>query len=533
MNSPRGGSEWRASRPHGTVAPVPISSTPSHTADALQRALAASQAEVALLKLTVEKLTLQLLKARRAQFGSSSEQLDRQIVLIEGEPLDEQRAAAVAAKTAANRDSVDRRLPPHLPREEHVYRPDATNAQHDTAGQACGCTACGGRLRRIGQDVSEQLEYVPSRFKVIRHVRPKLACVACQTVFQASAPSRPITRGMAGPGLLAHVLVSKYCDHAPLHRLSGIYAREGVDIDRSTMAGWVAQCEALLDPLVAALGRYVLAGEKVHADDTPVPVLEPGRGKTKTGRLWVYVRDDRPAASTDAPAAWYRYSPDRKGEHPQAHLARYRGILQADAYGGYGQIYASGRVHEAACWAHARRGFWDIYKDDKTGPRPVAEQALRRIAALYAIEAQIRGRPPGVRRQVRQARAGPLLDELHAWLTQTLQRVSTKSNLAKAIGYVLARWTALTRYRDDGRIDIDTDAFDKTLSRSPPSELVFGWPAADLSRSRRTACTRLLPCRARRAPGLEPSSGCSRARDRACCHRAATRSLRSARESSA
>ena len=443
---------------------MPISSTPLHTADALQRALAASQAEVALLKLTVEKLTLQLLKARRAQFGSLSEQLDRQIALIESEPLDEQRAAEIAAKReAVNRERVDRQLPAHLPREEHVHRPDATHAQHDAAGQACGCTACGGRLRRIGQDISEQLEYVPARFKVIRQVRPKLACVACETIFQASAPSRPIVRGVAGPGLLAHVLVSKYCDHTPLHRLSGIFAREGVDIDRSTMAGWVAQCEALLDPLVAALGRYVLAADKVHADDTPVPVLAPGRGKTKTGRLWVYVRDDRPAASTHAPAAWYRYSPDRKGEHPQTHLARYRGILQADAYGGYSKIYASGEVSEAACWAHARRGFWDIYKDDTTGPRPVAEQALRRIAALYAIEAQIRGRPPKVRRQARQARAGPLLDELHAWLTQTLERVSAHSNLAKAIGYALGRWTALTRYRDDGRIEIDNNAAERAL----------------------------------------------------------------------
>ena len=464
MDSPRGSPGWPGSFQRGTVALVSASPTEPQTADALQRALQASQAEVALLKLTVEKLTLQLLKARRAQFGSSSEQLDRQIALIQAEPLDEQRAAEAAAKRkAANRANADRRLPAHLPREEHVYRPDASEALRDTAGHACGCTACGGRLRRIGQDVSEQLEYVPSRFKVIRHVRPKLACVACEAIFQASAPSRPITRGVAGPGLLAHVLVSKYCDHAPLHRLSGIYAREGLDIDRATMAGWVAQCESLLDPLVAALGRHVLAGEKVHADDTPVPVLEPGRGKTKTGRLWVYVRDDRPAAGTDAPAAWYRYSPDRKGEHPQAHLARYRGILQADAYAGYGRIYAGARVLEAACWAHARRGFWDLYVDPKHVPGSIAEQALHRIAALYAVEAGIRGKPPDVRRRERQARAGPLLDELHAWLTQVLQRVSARSNLAKAIGYVLVRWTALTRYRDDGRIEIDNNAAERAL----------------------------------------------------------------------
>jgi len=441
---------------------VPTSSNPPHTIDALLSMLEAREAEVALLKLTVEKLTLQLLKSRRAQYGCSSEQLDHQLALIESGPLDEQRPPKLPAKTEAANEPAERQLPPHLPREEHVYQPEASDGQHDATGQACGCTACGGRLRRIGQDVSEQLEYVPSRFKVIRHVRPKLACVACETIFQANAPSRPIARGLAGPGLLANVLVSKYCDHLPLYRLSRIYGREGVEIDRATIAGWVAQCGALLDPLVAALGRYVLAGQKVHADDTPVPVLEPGRGKTKTGRLWVYVRDDRPAAGTDAPAAWYCYSPDRKGEHPQGHLARYRGVLQADAYGGYAKLYASGDIVEAACWAHARRGFWDLYVETKA-PGSVAEQALHRIAALYAVEAQIRGQPPDVRRHERQARAGPLLDELRAWLTQTLQRVSARSSLAKAIGYVLTRWQALTRYRDDGRIEIDNSAAERAL----------------------------------------------------------------------
>ncbi|PNG48969.1 Transposase (plasmid) [Variovorax sp. WDL1] len=304
---------------------------------------------------------------------------------------------------------------------------------------------------------------MPSRFKVIRHVRPKLACVACESIFQAPAPSRPITRGVAGPGLLANVLVSKYCDHIPLHRLSRIYGRDDVVIDRSTMAGWVGQSEKLFDPLVAALGRYVLAGEKVHADDTPVAVLDPGRGRTKTGRLWVYVRDDRPAGSTQPPAAWYRYSPNRKGEHPQAHLASYSGILQADAYGGYGKIYAGGRVLEAACWAHARRPFWDLHESQGFVAGSIAEQALQRIAALYAIEAQIRGQPPDVRRQVRQARAGPLLEDLRAWLTSMLGKVSTKSELAKAIGYSLTRWKSLTRYRDDGRIEIDNNAAERAL----------------------------------------------------------------------
>jgi hypothetical protein len=246
-----------------------------------------------------------------------------------------------------------------------------------------------------------------------------------------------------------------------LHRQSRIYARDGVDIDRGTMAGWVARVHALLDPLVAALGRYVLSSAKVHADDTPVKVLAPGHGKTRTGRLWVYVRDDRPAAGTDPPVAWYRYTPDRKGEHPRSHLAGFGGILQADAYGGWNALY-DGRVTEAACWAHARRPWWDLYDQhrDDTG---LAAQALRRIHALYAIEAEVRGRAPDLRRQHRQARAGPLLVEFHQWLHALLTKVSTKSELAKAARYSLMRWKALTRYVDDGRIEIDNSAAERAL----------------------------------------------------------------------
>jgi transposase len=444
---------------------VPTASNTPHTVEALLRVVEERDGEVAHLKLMVDKLTLQLMRARRAQYGRSSEQLDDpQIALIEGAPLYEHRAPKATPSTeAANSEGIDRQLPAHLPREHQVHRPAATEAMHDAAGNACGCTACGGRLRQIGQDVSEQLEYVPARFKVIRHVRPKLACVACQSIFQAAAPSRPIARGIAGPALLANVLVSKFCDHIPLHRLARIHARDGVCFDPSTYGGWVEQSFALIDPLVAALGRYTLADGKVHADDTPVPVLDPGRGRTKTGRLWVYVRDDRPAGSTEPPAAWYRYSPNRKGEHPQDHLKNYRGILQADAYGGYGKIYASGRVDEALCWAHARRPFWEMHQDQGRAPGSIADQALQRIAALYAIEAQIRGQPPDVRRRERQARAGPLLDDMHAWLTHMLSRVSAKSELARAIGYSLTRWRALTRYCDDGRIEIDNNAAERAL----------------------------------------------------------------------
>lgn len=433
-----------------------------HTIEGLLRALEVRDGELAVLRLMVDKLKLQLLRRVRAQFGTSSEQLQASLIDEQALPVPTCKPVGTKAE-AANASTMDRSLPEHLPREAQVHRPATSAEHHDAAGQPCGCTACGGRLRQIGQDVSEQLEYVPARFKVIRHVRPKLACVRCQSIFQADAASRPIARGLAAAGLLAHVLVSKYCDHLPLYRQSGIYARSGVQIDRSTMAGWVDHSERLLDPLVAALGRYTLAASKLHADDTPVPVLAPGQGKTGTARLWVYVRDDRPAGASEPPAAWYQYTPDRKGEHPQRHLRYFHGVLQADAYGGWGKLYDSGQVTEAACWAHARRPWWDLYQSTGKAEDSIAAQALQRIAALYAVEKEVRGQPPDVRRAHRQARAGPLLDELHAWLSSLVGRVSAKSDLARAIGYTLTRWQALTRYRDDGRIEMDNNAAERAL----------------------------------------------------------------------
>ena len=226
------------------------------------------------------------------------------------------------------------------------------------------------------------------------------------------------------------------------------------------MAEWVGGCFRLVDPLIEALARYVMAAGKLHADDTPVPVLDPGRGRTKTGRLWTYVRDDRLATSVDAPAVLFRYSPDRRGERPREHLRNFSGILQADAYAGYGHLYVGDRIREAACWAHARRGFYDIHEATQS---PIAAEALARIGALYAIESEVRGRPPDERAATRRARAGPLLESLREWLRETLARVSKKSELAKAIGYVLTRWTALTRYRDDGGIEIDNNAAERSL----------------------------------------------------------------------
>ena len=268
------------------------------------------------------------------------------------------------------------------------------------------------------------------------------------------------TRGLAGPGLLAHVLVGKYCDHLPLYRQAEIYARSGIDLDRSTLADWVGQCARLLRPLVEALGAHVMTAERVHADDTTVPVLDPGRGKTKTGRLWCYARDDRPFAGQAAPAVLYCYSPDRKGEHPRAHLASFRGILQADGYAGYAGLYERG-VTEAACWAHARRKFFDVHARDPNSP--LAYEALQRIAALYAVEATIRGELPDVRLRVRQAQSAPLFAALKAWLEKTQSRISGKTELAGAIRYTLSRWEALTLVLRDGRACIDNNAAERAM----------------------------------------------------------------------
>jgi len=401
----------------------------------------------------IEQLKLLVAKLKRMQFGRSAERLDREVEQLELrlEELQTQAELNVVRVDGANlqkRKPVRQPLPEHLPREQVVHAP------------ACTCPDCGKPMRQIGEDIAEVLDYVPARFRVIRHVRPKLACPGCEKIVQAEAPSRPIARGLAGAGLLAHVLVSKYADHLPLYRQSQIYAREGVELERSTLAEWVGQCFHLLDPLVAALGRYVLGAAKLHADDTPVPVLEPGRGKTKTGRLWVYVRDDRPAASKEPPAVVFRYAPDRRGERPAEHLKEFCGVLQADAYAGFNDLYASGRIREAGCWAHARRAFYEIHEAHKS---PVAAEALERIGALYDIEADIRGSPPSRRAEVRQARAGPLLEALHAWLKHILAQVSKKSALGKAIGYALTRWTALTRYRDNGTLEIDNNAAERAL----------------------------------------------------------------------
>ena len=426
---------------------------------AQEEALHSKEELLASREAEIERLKLLIAKLRRMQFGRRSEKLERQIEQLELQ-LDE--LETVRAEEAAgsptpetgrgNADSgrpARRPLPAHLPREVREMRPKET-----------ACPDCGGALKHLSEDVSEMLEYVPAEFRVVRQVRPKLACSRCDKIVQAEAVSRPIARGMAGPGLLAHVLASKYCDHLPLYRQSEIYARAGVELDRATLADWVGSASALLEPLVEALKRHVMSGEKLHADDTPVPVLAPGLGKTKLGRLWTYVRDDRPAGDPTPPAVWFAYSPDRKGEHPAKHLAEFRGVLQADAYAGFNPLYEDGRIQEAACWAHVRRKFYDLQVAHQS---PVAQEALERIAALYAIESEIRGRPPSERREVRQGRAGPLLESFKTWLESCLPRLSRKSDTTAAVKYALGLWQALVRYADDGRLEIDNNAAERAL----------------------------------------------------------------------
>lgn len=402
----------------------------------------------------IAALEAQLALLKRRQFGQSSEKLGNAIAQLELalEELREDDGAAnerIAARAPTSRGQPKRApLPEHLPLEEIVH-----------AAPSC-CPACGGALRPLGEDVREELEYVPGRFKRVRHVRPKLSCRACETIVQAPPASSPIPKGKAGPALLAHVLVSKYCDHLPLYRQSAIYGRDGVDLERSTLADWVGRASALLGPLIEAVGRHVLAGGVLHGDDTPVPVLAPGAGKTKTGRLWVYVRDERPWSGEAPPAAFCRYSEDRKGEHCQGHLKSFKGVLQADGYAGFNELYEKGLVLEAACWAHARRKFFDICV---TGKSEIAEEALRRIGELYAVEEEIRGRPPDERRAVRAERSAPILADFKPWLIARRDELSRKSDLAKAIGYALSRWTELTRFLDDGRLAIDNNAAERAI----------------------------------------------------------------------
>jgi transposase len=445
---------------------------------ACQNELAAATAELQAAKLAVqlrtleiEKLKFQIAKLRRMQFGRSSERLSRQIEQLELrlEELEASEAEDISKAVAEDRplpiregDRPKRKpLPDHLPRQEIVHEPE-----HDGAG---ACAACGGGMARLGEDVTEILDYIPGRFRVIRHVRPKYACRRCDAITQAPAPALPTPRGRAAPGMLAHLLVSKYCDHLPLYRQSEIYARDGLDLDRSTLSDWVGQAVWLLQPIVAGIRNHVFAAEKVHADDTPVPVLEPGLGRTRTGRLWVYVRDDRPFCGPAPPAAVYFYSPDRGGAHPAAHLAQFTGFLQADAYSGFAALYEPRHagpglpplpaLTEVACWSHSRRAIFDVWQSTKS---TVAKVALDRIAEFYVIEDQARFAPPE-ERMAHRAATIPLLDAFFTWAQAAERRLSARSELAEALRYIIKRRIALTRFATDARLEADNNIAENAI----------------------------------------------------------------------
>jgi transposase len=438
--------------------------------------LAQARAEAANAAALIAHQRLAIEKMRRAIYGQRSErkarlldQLELELEELEAsaaedELVAEQAATSAGATTAVRgftRKKPSRKpFPAHLPRERRIV-PGPT---------ACAC--CGSaKLAKLGEDVTETLEVVPRQWKVIQHVREKFTCRACEAISQAPAPFHVLPRGLAGPSLLAMIVFEKYGQHQPLNRQAERYAREGVDLSLSTLADQVGGCAVLLRPLYDLIGAHVLAGSRVHGDDTPVPVL--AKGHTVTGRLWTYVRDDRPFGGLDPPAAVFFYSRDRTGEHPERHLAGYAGILQADAYAGFNRLYAANRrpepITEAACWSHSRRKFFVLA--DVTAKAsgtlsviaPLALEAVKRIDAIFDIEREISGKGAAERLAIRLAHVAPLVMKLEDWMRSERAKLSRHSDVAKAFDYMLKRWTAFTRFLEDGRICLTNNAAERAL----------------------------------------------------------------------
>lgn len=425
----------------------------------------------------VEHLKLQLSKLRRWKFGQSSESLREsgqlsltleelkaavmQAVLESAVVSEPQPAAAIQERGGALKKRPVRRkhLPEHLDRHDNLIEPEE-----------CVCADCGGQFKPLGKpDESEVLEAKTVTFTVTRHIRPKKRCCRCARIVQAPAPSRPIQKSFAGASMLALVLTWKYGVHLPLYRQCQVFAHAGLTISRTTLMQWVAGSSMLLGPLVQALARYVLSAGNVNADDTPFKVLAPGSGKTKRGYLWTYVRDGTAWGSRDPPAVWYQYSPGRSGEYPQKHLKNYVGTLQVDGYAGFEAMFVPpalnvpSNIVEVNCWAHVRRGFFDLHEAIGS---PTAKEAIERIQGLYTIETAIRGESAEVRRAMRQEHAVPLLAELHRWMVQARTEVENGSALAKAFNYALNRWEALVRYTEDGHLEIDNNIAERSVRGS-------------------------------------------------------------------
>lgn len=439
---------------------------------ALKAIILAERASLRAYEALIEALRTQIARLKRQRFGASSEKIAREIEQLQLalEDLEVARAAAGTAPAADPAPLTAERVPQRRRGKPQVS--DATPRERVVLEPGESCPDCGGPLRLVGEDSAEILELVAAKLKLIETARPKKACRCCATIRQEPAPTRPIERGMAGPGLLAHILVSKYDDHLPLYRQGEILARMGADIPRSTLIDWCGQAVTVLAPLTERIKECVMASDRLHADDTPIRVLDPSAAKIKgrpraikEGRIWAYVRDDRPWGGADPPGVGYYFSPDRRGTHPQKHLAAFQGILQADAYAGFRKLYEPGpddasKIREAACWAHLRRNCHDVWK--ATGSE-IAREALERIGALYDIERAINGQPAEARRAVRQEKSAPLVEAFRAWCAHQLERILGKGDLAKAVRYALRRWEAFTLFLDDGRVAIDNNPAERAL----------------------------------------------------------------------
>ena len=457
--------------------------------EALQAALLAARAELAIvrarqsddqaliahLKLQIEKLNRDRYSPRSERTARLLDQLELTLEELETSATEDELAAELAVLKAASATttvaSFSRKRPSRKPFPDHLPR------ERVVVPGPVACACCGGtRLSKLGEDITETLEVIPKSWKVIQHVREKFSCRDCEKISQAPAPFHVLARGWAGPSLLAMVLFEKFGQHQPLNRQAERYAREGVPVSLSTLADQVGGCTLALMPLFERLEAHVLAAERLHGDDTTVPVL--AKGKTSTGRIWVYVRDDKPFGGQAPPGAVFYYSRDRSGEHPQAHLASYSGIFQADAYGGYGKLYEAGRnpgpILEAGCWVHARRPFFvlaDLAENARRKAQgkkpavisPLALEAVRRIDALFEIERGINGETPERRRSVRQELSAPLVADLEQWMREQRAKLSRGNDVAKAMDYMLKRWSAFTRFLDDGRVCLSNNAAERAL----------------------------------------------------------------------
>jgi transposase len=439
---------------------------------AVARAKASSdEALIAHLKLQIEKLNRDRYGPRSERTARLLDQLELTLEELETAATEDEIAAEMSAAKATKVASFTRQRPSRKPFPDHLPR------ERVIVPGPVACACCGSaRLSKLGEDITETLEVIPKSWKVIQHVREKFTCRDCEKISQAPAPFHVIARGWAGPSLLAMVLFEKFGQHQPLNRQAERYAKEGVPISLSTLADQVGGCTAALMPLFERLQAHVLSAERLHGDDTTVPVL--AKGKTITGRIWVYVRDDKPFGGQAPPGAVFYYSRDRAGEHPQAHLVNYSGIFQADAYGGYGKLYEPGRapgpIMEAACWVHARRPFFvlaDLAENARRKAQgkkpavisPLALEAVRRIDALFEIERAINGQSAEQRRAVRQELSAPLVDDLQAWMREQRAKLSRGNEVAKAMDYMLKRWSAFTRFLDDGRICLSNNAAERGL----------------------------------------------------------------------